>query len=188
MAKKSSIIRPAKGEKHTQTIMAELIPAVTSLTADVTRNRPGQPTKRTQAIVDEICVRLQCGEALTMICADPAMPGYRTVMSWQNKDPDLKHRFNQAREDGAYVLDDIAELIARKHPEYASGDFRYDDLLVSVLAQRKRYANRGRFSEKQQIEVTDMTPQIVLPNLFGQLSQPVIDVTPTDPEKPDDEQ
>ncbi len=88
-----------------------------------------------------------------MICNDMRMPGYRTVMTWQRHDPELKAMFNAAREEGSYVLDDIAELIARKHPDFATQDFRYDDLLVSVLAQRKRYANRKRFDDRQTVDV-----------------------------------
>jgi hypothetical protein len=140
--------------------MAEMVPTVHSICSEVTRNRPGQPTKRTDAIIEEITLRLSCGEALTMICADAHMPGYRTVQTWKQKDSDLQRRFNEAREDGAYVLDDIAELIARKHPDFASLDFRYDDLLIGVLAQRKKYANR-RFQDKQQVEITQYQPVII---------------------------
>jgi hypothetical protein len=141
--------------------MAELVPTVVSIAAEATKNRPGQPTKRTDAIIEAICTRLECGEALVMICNDPAMPGYQTVMTWQRNDPDLKARFNEAREEGTYVLDDIAELIARKHPDFATGDFRYDDMLVGVLAQRKRYANRKRFGDKVQIEHQMAQPVIL---------------------------
>jgi len=146
--------------KHTQTVMAEMVPAVTSIVAEATRGRPGQPTKRTPEIIDEICLRLACGEALTMICNDPLMPGYRTVQTWKNKDPELQTLFNEARSEGAYVLDDIAELIARKHPDFATLDYRYDDMLIGVLAQRKRYANR-RFQDKTQIDIVQHQPVIL---------------------------
>ena len=161
MAKKSSTIQDTVPEKHTQTLMGELVPVITSLTAEATRNRPGQPTKRTEAIVEEICRRLECGEALLMICNDPEMPGYRTVMTWKSADPELAHRFNEAREEGSYALDDVAELIARKVPGYSCGDYRYDDMLVGVLAQRKRYANRKRFGEKVQLDVVQALPVIL---------------------------
>lgn len=162
MADNSSKIQGS--EKHTQTLMAELVPTVVSLTREATRNRPGQPTKRTDAIVDELCARLEAGEALLMICNDPEMPGYRTVMEWKRNDPELMTRFNQAREDGAYALDDVAELVARKIPGFATGDFRYDDMLVGVLAQRKRYANRKRFGDKVQLEVTDARTFVLPPD------------------------
>ena len=154
-------------EKHTQTIMAELVPVVTSIMDEATTPRPGQPTKRTEALVEEICVRLEMGQALLMICQKDHMPGYRTVMEWQRKDAALKARFNEAREDGAYALDDVAELIARKVPGYSCGDYRYDDMLVGVLAQRKRYANRKRFGDRQQIEITTFEPVV----LDGQILQ-----------------
>jgi hypothetical protein len=83
------------------------------------------------------------------------------VQTWQNEDPELRVLFNSAREEGAYVLDDVAELIARRIPGVSTGDYRYDDLLVSVLAQRKRYANRARFGDKQQVEVTHFDPIII---------------------------
>lgn len=96
-----------------------------------------------------------------MICNDPAMPGYQTVMAWKRSDPELQDRFNTAREEGTYALDDVAELIARKVPGFATGDFRYDDLLVSVLAQRKRYANRKRFGDKVQMDVVQHQSVII---------------------------
>ncbi|PZT94151.1 MAG: hypothetical protein DI625_08430 [Sphingomonas sp.] len=96
-----------------------------------------------------------------MICNDPSMPGYQTVMQWKREDPELAARFNAAREEGTYALDDVAELIARKVPGFATGDFRYDDLLVSVLAQRKRYANRKRFGDKVQMDVVQHQSVII---------------------------
>jgi len=59
--------------------MAPLVPAVANLTEEFTRQKRGQPTKRNETVIDEICASLECGEVLTMICTDPAMPGYRTV-------------------------------------------------------------------------------------------------------------
>ncbi|WP_423301165.1 terminase small subunit-like protein [Sphingobium salicis] len=164
MAKNTSILQDGTVPKHTQTLMAELVPVVTSITAEATKNRPGQPTKRTEELVEEICSRLECGQALLMICNDPMMPGYRTVMEWQRRDPKLRNRFNDAREEGAYALDDVAELIARKIPGFATGDYRYDDMLVGVLAQRKRYANRKRFTEKVQVEITDQRVFLLPPD------------------------
>jgi hypothetical protein len=162
MARKNSTIQGSKSPAvHTQTLIGEMTPAATSLTKELTQPRPGQPTKRTAKIVEEIASRLACGEALTMICMDAHMPGLRTVQTWQNEDPELRVLFNSAREEGAYVLDDVAELIARRIPGVSTGDYRYDDLLVSVLAQRKRYANRARFGDKQQVEVTHFDPIII---------------------------
>jgi hypothetical protein len=152
MDENTSLIQ-ALSKPHTQTIMASMVPHVTSITEEATRPRPGQPTKRTPEIVEELCSRLELGQALTMICNDPTMPALRTVNAWKRADPDLQVKFNEAREEGTYVLDDIAELIARKHPDFATGDFRYDDLLVSVLAQRKRYANRKRFDDRHVVDV-----------------------------------
>ncbi|WP_416194521.1 hypothetical protein [Sphingomonas sp. 10B4] len=60
---------------HIQTLKA----AVASLTKEFTRQKRGQPIERNETVIDEICASLECGEVLTMICTDPAMPGYRMV-------------------------------------------------------------------------------------------------------------
>lgn len=154
--------KPAKAlKKHTQTLLGEMVPVVNSLTEELTKPKVGQPTIRTDDVISEIAVRLACGHSLLMICNNDHMPAYRTVMEWQQKDPELKLLFNECRKEGAYALDDVAELIARKHPLVASLDFRYDDLLVSVLAQKKRYANRERFGDKATIDIVHHEPVVL---------------------------
>lgn len=72
----------------------------------------GRPTKRTQAIEDEIIQRISEGEPLRQICRDPHMPNYSTVYDWINEKKsdgspsDLSQRFAHAREKGE---DAIAE-------------------------------------------------------------------------------
>jgi hypothetical protein len=79
MDENTSTVQPGPPAVHTQTLMVALVPAVASLTEEITRPKRGQPTKRNETAIDEICANLKCAEVLTMICADPAMPAYRTV-------------------------------------------------------------------------------------------------------------
>jgi len=62
MAKKTSTIQSGQNVVHTQTIMGALVPIINSIAEEAIRPRIGQPTKRTDAILDEIWERLECGE------------------------------------------------------------------------------------------------------------------------------
>ncbi len=65
----------------------------------MSRARPPQPRTEggkfavavpfTQAIVDELCERLEAGEAIKKICADAHMPDWRTLRRWKRKYPEF---------------------------------------------------------------------------------------------------
>lgn len=133
----------------------------TSLAKLATQPKIGQPTKLTTELIDTILLRMACGETLQSVCQEDEMPSYHTVVRWQQHDPELKARFNAARKEGAYLIDDIMENIARKQEGYTSGDYRYDELLVKVLQNRKKYANKERFGDQMSVEVTQPQPVIL---------------------------
>lgn len=60
----------------------------------------GRPSKKTDAIIEEVCRRLSKGEPLAVICRDEGMPCPNTVRSWAERDPALSERIARAREDG----------------------------------------------------------------------------------------
>jgi len=64
----------------------------------------GRPTKRTDAIVDEICDRLSDGVPLSIICRDAHMPSRKTVYNWMEADPNISTRIAEARDDGEEIL------------------------------------------------------------------------------------
>lgn len=69
---------------------------------DLTTKKPGRgrPSIFTQAIADEICLRIADGEPLRQICRDDHMPAWQTVYLWQRTYKDFYERFAHARELG----------------------------------------------------------------------------------------
>ena len=74
--------------------------------------KPGQPTKRTDAIIDEILERISEGEPLRAICRDEHMPHWRTIYCWTSADEDLAKRLAAARELGEDALAEQCLVIA----------------------------------------------------------------------------
>lgn len=68
----------------------------------------GKPERRTEAMIEEICDRLACGESLSRICQDDHIAAYATVKRWRMNDPDLKARMNAAYEELAFTIREIA--------------------------------------------------------------------------------
>lgn len=60
-----------------------------------------RPTLFNEAVADEICIRLACGDSLAKICRDEEMPAYRTVMTWLREKAEFRHSYAIAREDQA---------------------------------------------------------------------------------------
>lgn len=147
--------------KHTQTVMAELLPTVVDHMDEITRAKPGQPTKRTPELIEDMCLRLMRGSSLLMVCQREDMPGYSTVMRWCKDDPDLLAQFDSAREMTAYTIDEFNEIIARGIAPYSTGDYRRDEMLVGINNQRKRHLNRKRFVDKVQMDVVQHQPVIL---------------------------
>ncbi|MBI5138006.1 MAG: hypothetical protein HZA24_11820 [Nitrospirae bacterium] len=72
----------------------------------------GTPTRYTIATARAICQRLARGEPLTLVCADPAMPAYRTVMDWLAARPRFREMYAQARVLQAHALaDEILQVL-----------------------------------------------------------------------------
>jgi len=61
--------------------------------------KAGQPTKRTPAIVDEICERLAAGESLATICSDPRMPSHSTCRLWIQTDSEFSDKYARAKQE-----------------------------------------------------------------------------------------
>lgn len=77
-------------------------------------SRPGDPPEPFPAptgrysgrVARAICERLAAGEPLTAICADPAMPGYSTVMRWLAARTPFRAMYGEARALQAHALAD----------------------------------------------------------------------------------
>ncbi len=62
----------------------------------------------TQAIADELCERLEAGEAIKKICADAHMPDWRTLRRWKRKYPEFAAQYALAREASAEAYEEAA--------------------------------------------------------------------------------
>lgn len=126
---------------------------------EATRGRPGQPTKRNDAVVEEILDRIANGEALINICQDDHLPGYSTFNRWCREDRALLEMVDVAYEFHARTMDDMADSILSGGIG-STGDFRRDEARVGHLRYRLGKLNR-RFQDKQQIDIVQFKPVIL---------------------------
>jgi len=126
---------------------------------DATRPRPGQPTKRSDDLVNSILDKIACGRSLMSICGEEDMPGYSTFRRWMRDDPQLREAVYLAYEEHAETLDDLADDILSGGPT-STGNIIRDKERVSHLRWRLGKLNR-RFREKQQIDIVQHQPVIL---------------------------
>ncbi len=67
---------------------------------------------KTQALLDEICERIQSGETLTSICRSAHMPAPVNVYAWIKQDAGFAARMEEARRIGYDAIADDALRIA----------------------------------------------------------------------------
>lgn len=71
----------------------------------------GRPTKKTAAMLEDICHQIAIGKSLRRIVEAPGMPGLRTVMTWLNEDTQFQQQYARAREAQADLYaDEIIEI------------------------------------------------------------------------------
>jgi transposase-like protein len=68
----------------------------------------GRPTDYTEALAEEICLRLAEGESLVSICREEGMPGRATVFRWLQKYEAFRNQYARAKE---LMVESFAEEI-----------------------------------------------------------------------------
>ncbi|NBV27966.1 hypothetical protein EBS02_02950 [bacterium] len=69
-------------------------------------------SKYNKAIVDPILEELSVGKTIREVLSVPGRPVWSTFRSWLNKYPDLREKYNQAKQDGCeYILCNAEEYI-----------------------------------------------------------------------------
>jgi hypothetical protein len=99
----------------------------------------GRPSKWTQEIEDEICMRLSQGEPLRAICRTEGFPEWVTVYSWMETRDGFSERVALARENGveAIAQDTLAMIDAEpRYVEDAKGGTRIDPGYVQWMKLR----------------------------------------------------
>lgn len=99
----------------------------------------GRPSKWTQEIEDEICMRLSQGEPLRAICRTEGFPEWVTVYSWMETREGFSERVALARENGveAIAQDTLAMIDAEpRYVEDAKGGSRIDPAYIQWMKLR----------------------------------------------------
>ena len=65
---------------------------------------PGRPSRFTDAVFEEICIRLSKGEPMAKICRDERMPAVSTVTLWMEKNKMVSGSIARARVEGFDAL------------------------------------------------------------------------------------
>ena len=119
----------------------------------------GRPTKYTQDLADEICLRLAGGESLRSICEDEHMPSKSTVLLWVVNDREgVEHQgfsdqYMRAREAAGFShgdrVADLAEMAAREEVDSQAARTAMDGFKWAA----ERMAPK-KHSPKQELEHT----------------------------------
>ena len=86
-------------------------------TTKAAKAKVGRPTKYSEELAEQICVRLGLGESLVKICKDPEMPAQAQIYVWLQKYPDFQERYVRAREEQAETHADKIVDIADETPQ-----------------------------------------------------------------------
>lgn len=104
----------------------------------------GRPTKFSQELADEICIRIVRGESLQSITEEEYMPHVATIYRWLQKHEDFRDMYTRAREDQADTLADQIIAIADQNPETVPiydkdgnlVEYRVDSALIAYQKNR----------------------------------------------------
>lgn len=87
-------------------------------------------------VVDEVCVRLEAGEPLAVVCRDEEMPHESTLRAWLKRFPDLRVRVDGARATGLAVQA-ARPLVGRVRPVV------FDEALADAVCERLAAGSQG---------------------------------------------
>lgn len=110
--------------------------------------RDGRPVEYTEAIADEVCLRLTEGEPLVRICKSSHLPDVSTIYRWLIRFPLFCEMYTRAREEQADTNADEIIAIADEDPkftEYKDKDGNVVDIKIDsayVAYQKQRIESR----------------------------------------------
>ncbi len=111
-------------------------------------NPTGRPVEFTEAIADEVCLRLTEGEPLVRICKSSHLPDVSTIYRWLIRFPLFCEMYTRAREEQADTNADEIIAIADEDPkfvEYKDKDGNVVDIKIDsayVAYQKQRIESR----------------------------------------------
>ena len=108
----------------------------------------GRPSSYTEAVAEEICLRLIRGEPLARICDDERMPNYSTVRRWENEYPDFAALSARAKQDGTHYLADDCIRIS----DDSTLDPANKRIMVDTRLRLIGKWHRKAYGDKQEVE------------------------------------
>lgn len=151
-----------RASKVAQTRLAEGARTIQADVVSGTKRKPGQPTKFTQPLWDEIIDRIACYENIIDICDDARMPSYMTVRGWYRTNPELKAQIEEAWVDASYLGHFVNDNILRQGSR-STGDFRRDEAIVANNRWFMGKTSRRLFGDKQTVDLNS-TINIAIPD------------------------
>lgn len=107
----------------------------------------GRPSKYTEELANEICIRLIAGESLRQVCSDPEMPDRQTILNWAYDNDTFSAKYARARMLQADAqFDDMQAVEAR----VLDGELEPNAgrTVLNNMQWRLSKLSRGRYGDK----------------------------------------
>jgi hypothetical protein len=106
----------------------------------------GRPPLYSPALAEEVLRRMEGGENISDICADPAMPSWPTLIKWRRTNEDFSTQYARARQSSAEALEYRAlDEAYRATPENAHAARLVVDTIKWSAAKR----DPAKYADKQ---------------------------------------
>lgn len=113
----------------------------------------GRPSKYTEAMADDICARIACGESMRAISFDPVMPAMSTLFKWLREHQEFSEQYARAKEESGDVdaerIEDVAKDVLDGKVDPASGRVAIDAFKWTASKKRPK-----KYGDKVQQELT----------------------------------
>lgn len=117
------------------------------------KNKGGRPSKYSDALIREICIRLADSEPLACICRDEGMPDPSTVWDWMQAKPEVSQAIAHARNLGWDAIAHRARATARGEGD-SKQDVQRDKLIIETDLKLLAKWDPKRYGEKLQQEIS----------------------------------
>lgn len=134
-----------------------------------------KPTAFSQALADEICRRMICGESLRAICEEEGMPATGTVYYWRNQNSVFAAQYEAARTARAEaIFDEVLDIVDDGRNDWMEKEGRNGSYIAlnseAVIRSKLRADTRLRMVEKMAPSRFGEKAQLDLTNSDGKLS------------------
>jgi hypothetical protein len=147
--------------KPSKTATATAKPADASPTAPRRANGAKQPVKMTDALFEEICVRIANGSMLMQLEKEEGgdrFPSRTTILNWVNAAPERREQYDLARADQA---DYFADMLAGVNAKLLAGTI--DPASARALSDNLKWSAKvgrpERYGDRSQVDLNVSRPE-----------------------------